>query len=331
MKKILILLITLSISFGFLSCKPHYAEYKGGEVTQDEIDKLASTRIAKLQQEIENVKKRAGEQVLFRELLDLAAGDQGIQKYFSDFVSKQRDAISDEEIIFYLRVNGIININETPSKEDIHKYKSQYASGNMELYRDLLFYQLKKQYQATIRESTILDQQPQKIDTKDLPFVGPSDAPITIVSFTDFQCPYCKKSFFTMRELQRIYKNKIKFIYADFPLHFHKQGKYASLAARCAGDQNKFWQYHDALFYLNQVKNESDFFRIASVLGIHNNKFTTCFKNKKHWQEIEKNIKYGNTLGVQGTPAFFINGHFVSGALPLSSFVSMLKALGVLH
>lgn len=153
---------------------------------------------------------------------------------------------------------------------------------------------------------------------------GASDAPITLVEFSDFQCPFCQKffsqSFGQIRD-NYIKTGKAKFVYRDFPLDFHLQAAPAALAAECAADQNKFTEMHDALF-ANQSEwaGNSDasnlFKKYAKTMGLDTKTFDACFDTRKHESEIKKDLVDGISSGVSGTPGFFVNGKALSGALP---------------
>lgn len=153
---------------------------------------------------------------------------------------------------------------------------------------------------------------------------GQPDAPITLVEFSDFQCPFCQKfysqSFGQIRDAY-IKTGKVKFIYRDFPLDFHPQAATAALAAECAADQNKFSAMHDALFE-NQAEwaGNSDapnlFKKYAKAIGLDAKSFDACYDTRKHETEIRKDLVDGIASGVSGTPGFFVNGKALSGALP---------------
>lgn len=168
----------------------------------------------------------------------------------------------------------------------------------------------------------------------DDPFFGQADAPITVVEFSDFQCPFCSKFFnttFPQIEQNYIEKGKVRFVYRDFPLDFHEQSQMAAEAAQCANDQGKFREMHDAIFSgqqewasnpdaLNVFKN------YAKETGLDSGDFNECMNEHKFVAEIRKDLIDGATVGVNGTPAFFINGRGVSGAMPFDIFKSIFDA-----
>ncbi len=146
------------------------------------------------------------------------------------------------------------------------------------------------------------------------PALGPENAPVTIVEFGDFQCPYCKGAESTLKSVRQKYGDQVRLVFMDYPLSFHAHAQDAANAALCAGDQDKFWQYHDALF-ADQSKLSSDgLMATAKKLGLNMDKFDACFKDNKYKAVIAQDIAEGNRLNVRGTPTFFIDGRPLVGA-----------------
>lgn len=146
------------------------------------------------------------------------------------------------------------------------------------------------------------------------PVQGPADAKVTVVEFSDFQCPACKQAHFKLGEVLDKYKDKIKFVYRDFPLMGkHPDALPASVAAHCAGDQGKYWEMHDMLFKAPSLK-ENDFKGFASKLALDGEKFDACLKDPAKDAEVRKDLEDGRKYGVNSTPTFYVNGYLVVGA-----------------
>lgn len=178
------------------------------------------------------------------------------------------------------------------------------------------------------------------VSLNDDPVKGNSDAPVTIIEFSDYQCPFCGRFFkTTLPEIEREYikSGKVKYVFRDFPLEFHKQAPKASEAANCAGDQGKYWEMHDKLF-----ENQSDLKleklkQYATEIGIDSKSFDTCLDSGKYAGEIEKDLEDGKRAGVSGTPSFFIGksqkdkteivGKRVVGARPYQAFKQVIDQL----
>jgi protein-disulfide isomerase len=152
-----------------------------------------------------------------------------------------------------------------------------------------------------------------------------TEAPVTIVEFSDFQCPFCKKSESTLNDLLAKYRGLVKLAYMDFPLkEIHPEAQKAAEAARCAGEQGKFWEYHDAL-YADQTKLKgADLLATARTLNLDEKSFRSCLDSGKFASKIQADLGEGQKVGVAGTPGFFINGVFLSGAQPQAEFEKII-------
>lgn len=171
---------------------------------------------------------------------------------------------------------------------------------------------------------------PVNVSADDDAFLGNKDAPVIVIEFSDFQCPFCRKFWNeTLPQIKKEYidTGKVKFVYRDFPLSFHAGAQPAAEGAECARDQGKFWELHDKIFE-EQAKQgsgtiqfeKSDVIKWASKIELNMSKFNQCLDSGKYKQEVEKDIADGAAAGVTGTPATFINGRIVIGAQPFAAF-----------
>jgi protein-disulfide isomerase len=140
------------------------------------------------------------------------------------------------------------------------------------------------------------------------PIKGDKNAPVTIVEFSDFQCPYCSRLQPTLVQVLEAYPKDVKLVFKDFPLSFHKQAKNAAKAARAAGEQGKYWEMHDLIFEKFSTVNEEMFKEFAGKLTLDMNKFNADYSSTKYDQLIQQDINMGRTAGVTGTPSLFLNG-----------------------
>jgi protein-disulfide isomerase len=154
---------------------------------------------------------------------------------------------------------------------------------------------------------------------------GNPDAPITMVEFSDFQCPYCLQAYTTVRSLLAKYEGKVKLAYRDLPLLGAASGAQGSAgASRCAGEQGKFWEFHDLLFENQDYFGMDAFREYAEGLGLDVAKLTACIESGKYEKQIQEDFQEGLRLGITGTPGFFINGIFVNGARPQPEFEEII-------
>lgn len=157
------------------------------------------------------------------------------------------------------------------------------------------------------------------------PSLGPDDAPITIVEFSDFQCPFCRRFHDeTYQALLDAYPNQIRFVYRNLPLtSIHPAAMPSAIASLCANDQNAYWEYHEKLFS-SETLDEPTFIQYATDLNLNVDEFTACLSSGKHDEFIQQDMDFSINLGVQSTPTFFVNGLAIVGAQPLSSFQQLI-------
>lgn len=159
------------------------------------------------------------------------------------------------------------------------------------------------------------------------PWTGTAHAPVTIIEFSDFECPYCKQSVPILKELLDRYPGKLKLVYRDFPGPNHPQALAAAEAAQCAAEQDRFWDYHDALFVRKTPALGWDFSALAADLGLRQSRFDACLRENHYREEVLKDLQDGLKLGVTSTPTFFINGRPLIGARPLADFQAIIDPL----
>ena len=160
------------------------------------------------------------------------------------------------------------------------------------------------------------------------PVLGAEDAPITIIEFADFQCPYCERHFLqTYPQLVENYGESIRFVYKDFPLTgIHPQALPAALAAQCALEQDKFWEYHDLLFSGRMDLGEEAYMAYADELGLDTTAFTSCYQEARYNDVVRADYNLGVENGVNATPTFFVNGIRLIGAQPYSVFADLIES-----
>ncbi|OGY68705.1 MAG: hypothetical protein A3B94_02000 [Candidatus Jacksonbacteria bacterium RIFCSPHIGHO2_02_FULL_43_10] len=157
---------------------------------------------------------------------------------------------------------------------------------------------------------------------------GDFNAPITLVEFSDFECPFCERHYPTMNQILSNYQGKVRLVYKHFPLSFHPNAQKAAESSECAGEQDKFWEYHDKLF-ANQANGFSadKFKQWAVELKLNAKKFNDCLDDGKYAAKVQADFQEGSQKGVSGTPATFVNGQLVSGAVPYESFKQIIDSL----
>ncbi len=173
-----------------------------------------------------------------------------------------------------------------------------------------------------VRDGTI------DVVTSDDPSLGNPSAPVKIVEFADFQCPYSKEASSTLRELALKYPNEVYYVYRDFPLtEIHPLSQKAAEAGECADDQGKFWEYHDKL-YQNQSRLDDDsFVQFAMQLNMNVKRFEGCLSSGQHTDEVIEDYLDGLEASVRGTPTFFLNGNRIAGSIPADVLDDLVQSI----
>ncbi len=167
-----------------------------------------------------------------------------------------------------------------------------------------------------------------KIESSGDPELGPKNAPVTIVEFGDFECPFCRRSYSTIRELERQYTGKIRLVYRDFPVFsVHKRAMLAHRAANCAFEQEKFWAMHDKIFENQEDMEEADLKKYALQIGLDEKNFASCLDDDTKEREIMEDLNDGVALGVKGTPTWFVNGYKIEGDISLAQWQGLISSM----
>jgi protein-disulfide isomerase len=232
-----------------------------------------------------------------------------------------------------------------PSDKEItevyNTYKAQFAGKTLAQAKDQIAGLLKNQqeqehnqkvYKEIITKYPVefLIKEPEAVrvavEKKGNPSIGKPSAKVTVIEFSDFECPFCKRSQDVNRRLREKYKDEVEWVFRDFPLPFHENAMYAHIAANCTIPQGKYWQAFDILFENSGNLSPSNVDFLVTKAGVDKEKYQACMKEKEKIQaEIQSDMDDGQKVGVNGTPAFFINGVFVSGALPFESFDEIIQ------
>jgi protein-disulfide isomerase len=157
--------------------------------------------------------------------------------------------------------------------------------------------------------------------------IGPKNAKVTVVEYSDFQCPYCGSFFKTLQQMLTDYKDKVLFVYRNFPLdQIHENARPAAMAAECAGEQGKFFEFHDKLFVSQDKLGDAFYQQTAKDLGLDTGKFNDCLKSDRPGKKVDADYQSGLAAGVQGTPSTFVNGNEISGAQPYTALKAAIDA-----
>lgn len=206
------------------------------------------------------------------------------------------------------------------SFEDVRERLVEFLKGRGAQARYTAYVaELKKKYPTKIalRPPTV------EVGLGDIPPLGPADAAVTIVEFSDYECPFCKRAEASIAEVKKVYGDKVRLAYRHYPLPFHANARPAAQASLCANEQGKFWPYHDKVMAATDL-SAANLQQIASDVGLDRKQFDDCVAAGKYADQIDKDLAAGQAAGVNGTPAFFINGRMLDGAQPFEKFQEII-------
>jgi protein-disulfide isomerase len=293
----------------------------GKEITEQEVLERVRGELLKLESQIYEIRRNGVEDLISEYLLEQAAKARGLssdQLLQQEVDGKVAEVTPKEVEDFYTANQARIRKPLDEVREQVQRYLQQMKLNEA---RRAYLKGLREKVQVKIfLKPPVVD-----VSAEGAPFKGPKEAPITIVEFSDFQCAYCKRVLPVLSEVMERYPGKVKLAFRDFPIHsIHPHAQKASEAAHCAGDQGKFWEYHDLLFEKQEAIPEANFTDYAQALGLEVAAFQGCLETRKHKDTVERNYADGVKAGVSGTPAFFINGRILSGAQPLEAFKAVI-------
>lgn len=302
------------------------AKVQGTAITSGELDGIVKKELKQLeeqyQQQVYQTRRQALEAEIRKRLVEQKAKAAGLsdEEFLTREVIAKIPQPSEEEMrALYERAKSGPNAQQLPPydqvKGDIARFiQQQKAQGALVAYYDGLMKEAKV-------EILLPEYEPPKVQVAaDGPSKGPQGAPVTIIEFSDFQCPFCIRAEKTVEELLAAYPDKIRFVYRDFPLPSHDLAPKASEAAYCAQDQGKYWEMHNRLFQAEGKLQPEALKGYARELGLDGAKFDKCLDSGEKTATVETHRKAGDEAGVSGTPAFFINGRPLAGAQPLEAF-----------
>lgn len=282
------------------------ATYSGGKkVTLKEVDEIVAAQLKQLDKQRIQLRKQAIEQVVVEAYGEEQAKAQGISKdeFLRNLVQSFASAPTPEEVAAFFQANQ----ERMPPGSTLESMRAQLEQHLAQRKQG----DAVNKMIATVREKTSLNvllQEPRTQVEASGPTTGPSDAKVTIVEFSDFECPFCSRAEGVLDQVMAAYAGKVRLVFRHFPLPMHPNAQKAAEAAMCAHDQAKFWEYKKALFQ-NQDKLGVDALKAhAKDVGLDAAKFDACLDGASMRAKVDVDAKAANTAGVQGTPTFFVNG-----------------------
>jgi len=300
------------------------AEVNGEPIMTSEVDAKLGNNLAQLQQQIFALRQKQLDTMIDQKLLAEESAKRGVTiaaLVQAEVTSHVIPATSEEAAKFF--------------KENSAKFKGDFKSLEEQIKNFLTAQRLQARQQefleslrAAAKIDVLLTRPPisrSEVAVEGAPVRGSASAPVTIVEFSDFHCPFCRKVEPVLEDLRAKYGAKIRIAYLDFPLdNLHPQARVAAEASHCAIEQGKFWEFHDRLFKNDPDSSQAALNRIAKEIGMDVAAFEACGSSGKYKNSVQESIQEGARLGVTGTPTFFINGRILVGAQPVGAFVTII-------
>jgi protein-disulfide isomerase len=292
-------------------------------IYDDDLLPFIQAQVFQLRLQEYDAKSKALENLINQKLLEAEAKKKGLpaEKVLEQEVdSKVPDPLESELQALYI-----------VQKQQLGKPFNELRPQLLQLLKKARIQEAREEYYKRLRAQagvSILLQKPRvEVAYDPARLRGDPKAPVIIVEFSDFQCPYCQSVETTLKNLLAKYEGRVSLAYRDLPLRdLHPQAELAAEASRCAGEQGKFWEYHDLLF-ANQTKlDRPGLLGLAHDLKLDEKQFDSCLSSGKYQAQIEQDRQTGLRAGVSGTPGFFINGNMLSGNLPQDSFEKVIQA-----
>lgn len=310
------------------------ARLASGTITAGELDALVKGELGKMeteyQQRVYETRRNALDSMIVKRLLEGKAKAENLtaEEYAQREVMKRVPEPTDEEIrnLYDRAAAGGEKLPPLDKvKGEIARFIKQQKGREVAM---AMYEELKKEAKVEILLPTY---EPPKVEVAAVgPSKGAPGSPVTIVEFSDFECPFCVKAEATVKDLLDAYPGKIRLVYRDFPLPNHKQAPKAAEASHCAEDQGKYWEMHGKLFDSQGKLAVTDLKGYAREIGLDGPRFDRCLESGEKAKVVDSHRKAGEVAGVSGTPAFFVNGRLISGAQPLESFKALVdKELGI--
>ena len=308
------------------------AVVNGQNITQADLDKAADAELKNLEikklqndasmaQDKQEIYQKALDEIVSEKLIEAEAAKEGKtkQQLLEAEVESNVDTPSADEVeAFYNANKDRIPI---PKEQALPQVKDYLVERSRSRYRDMLLTRLKKEFGY----KSYLEPLRTQITTAGFPSKGPDNAPVTIVEFSDFECPYCGGLFPTLKQVEKNYPDTVRIVYRQFPLtNLHPHAQKAAEASLCAAEQHKFWEFHDSMFGNQRELSVPDLKQRAIDMKLDTNAFNQCLDSGRENEAIQKDIQEGARAGVSGTPAMFINGRLLSGNQPYSEIKDVI-------
>jgi protein-disulfide isomerase len=300
------------------------AQVDGTAITRGELDEKVDKRLLRLRQEEYEIRRDALDEMIGERLIEKEAKARGISRD-----ELLRDAVDNQ--VKEPDAKVIDSVYEQNKARFAGKSRDQMIGEIRKAFRERARGERLAEFRSQLRKKASVQVALEAPRTQvpipaSAPTLGPNGAAVTIVEFSDYQCPYCHRAQSAIDQVMKTYAGKVQLVHRDFPLDGHPGAFPAARASRCAGEQGKFWDYHHSLMTETGPLDDDDLRSRAARLKLEATAFGTCLSSDRHDASIRESVEAGTKAGVNGTPAYFVNGRALSGALPFETFREIVEA-----
>jgi protein-disulfide isomerase len=320
--RVLFLILLLRVCVHAQTGETVVATVNGREITLQQVDETVSATVAPLQQQLYAIRKVALENLITTRLLEVEARARGVP------VEELRQVLARSDI----------NVTRAQVEDAYTQNASYFAAMSPDEARERLRLDLEtqarmKNYRAaiealrkkwTVTVSLVAPPLGAELEDGLSPARGPAKAAVTIVEFSDFECPFCHQVQETLKQLIEHYGAEVRLVFKHLPSEGHRNSLPAARAAYCAGEQDRFWQFHDALFGATKLSPET-FVELTESLGLGREKFAECLSAERSRAAVVKDIEMARRHRIDSTPSFLINGKLVKGAVSFAEFQNAVE------
>ena len=272
---------------------------------------------ATIEQQLFELRKEALDDLITRKAVEQRAAQEGTTA--NELVERAGRSVTDEEVAAFFAQR------EEAIKAQIPDATLESVGGQI---RDILESERQREFVREVLEhasyEVVLEAPRVEVSTEG-PSLGPDDAAVTIVEFSDFQCPYCRRASPVMKALVEKYPEDVRVVYRHLPLAMHSRARHSAEASACADEQGRFWDYHDVVFENPGALADADLIRYAEELGLDTERFEECYRTGRYASQVRQDEQEAQAVGIRGTPGFIVNGIVVRGFKRVEEFEEIIR------
>lgn len=297
------------------------AEFGDSRITAQELDELAAGQLLRLRQQMYQTQRQVLETEIYQRLLEEVAAAEDLAA--AEYERRELEG-------------AVTPPTEQQIEQVMNQYRSRLATEDDKAREQVVNYlaqQAQQAAQADLRKRLFeaagvrITLEPPRLEpTVEAynPTRGPADAPVTLVEYTDFQCPYCDQVQDTVERIMTVYEGQVRHVFKNLPLPMHGQADLAAEAGLCAVDQGQFWKLHDWMFANKNSLSRDAIVAAAGELGLSTDELVACLDNQTHAPHVQQDMREARSFGITGTPGFLVNGRLVTGAQPFEAFAQIV-------